>query len=36
MPAPPEEDADTEVQVAQISNMPNTIEGLLQVESEMQ
>ena len=34
IPAPPEEDADTEFQVAQISSMPNTIEGLLQAESE--
>ena len=35
IPAPPEEDADTELQVAQISSIPNTIEGLLQAEPEI-
>ena len=34
MPAPPDEDANTEVQVAQISSNPNTINNLLQVEPE--
>ena len=34
MPAPPDEEANIEVQVAQISSMPNTIKDLLQAEPE--
>ena len=34
IPAPPDEDANIEVQIAQISSNPNTVNNLLQVEPE--